>query len=154
MSYLRRSEGCWINHCIEVCWINKSFSFNWFIQILHILREKNHSKIFCSDTRAEMMFNPKWLPLQLAEISNSKKKQSAEIFLSNLEIKLHIWKERKHNLKLQKLNFVLELYSINRINTFLKRNKIWYEELCCINRIITFLKRKKKWCKHVKWILF
>ena len=96
------------------------------------------------------MFNPKWLPLQLAEISNSKKKQSAEIFLSNLEIKLHIWKERKHNLKLQKLNFVLELYSINRINTFLKRNKIWYEELCCINRIITFLKRKKKWCKHVK----
>jgi hypothetical protein len=44
-------------------------------------KEKITLKSSPQDTRAEMIFNPKWLPLQLAEISTSKKKQSAEIFL-------------------------------------------------------------------------
>ena len=49
------------------------FSF-WFIQILHILREKYHLKISCSETLAEIMFDPRWLPLLFIDISNGKKK--------------------------------------------------------------------------------
>jgi hypothetical protein len=76
-----------------------------------------------------MIFNPKWLPLQLAEISNSKKKTISQNFSMKFRSQITYLK-RKHYLKLQKLNFLLELCSINRINTFLKRKK--YDMKNCV----------------------
>ena len=59
--------------------------------ILHILMGKKTLKSSAQKFFwAEIIFDPIWLPLLLAEISNDKKKESAKKKLWNLEVKFEI----------------------------------------------------------------
>ena len=80
----------------------------FFFQPIHTdyayFENKNHINIFCSENWAERIhgwftFNsifdvpflhPRWLPLLLAKISNGLRKESSEIVLCHLEVKLKI----------------------------------------------------------------
>jgi hypothetical protein len=67
------------------------FSVKFFFQPINnnfvYFEKKNHLKIFCSETWAEIIFDPRWLPILLAEISNGKKKKLIFV-LCNLKVKL------------------------------------------------------------------
>jgi hypothetical protein len=55
----------------------QGFYVNFFFQLIfHILRETNQFKFFCWETWAEIIFDPRWLPFLLAEISNGKKEKN------------------------------------------------------------------------------
>jgi hypothetical protein len=80
----------------------------FFFQPIHndyaYFENKHHINIFCSENWAERihgwftfnsifdipLLHPRWLSLLLAEISNGLKKESSEIVLCHLEVKLKI----------------------------------------------------------------
>ena len=67
------------------------FSFNRFVPILNILRGKYYHKIFCSETWDEMIFNPRWLALLLAEISIGKKIRIGWNFYMKFRSQIENW---------------------------------------------------------------
>jgi hypothetical protein len=81
-----------------------NFTSKWHSTDYAYFENKHHINIFCSENWAERihgwftfnsifdipLLHPRWLPLLLAEISNGLKKESSEIVLCHLEVKLKI----------------------------------------------------------------
>jgi hypothetical protein len=78
----------WMTEQPKLNWGPLSSDLYWFCIFWG---EKNHCKIFCSET--EMSFEPRWLPLLLAEISNGKKKKNRLTFRSRIETR---WADYRH----------------------------------------------------------